>query len=217
MSAVTGRIPLETLVVLVALVGPSMVASPRQPTAAAAAAALLPPLARVVEAPLEGGGWLRAEGLRQTAAGVEVWGAGIDRQLGGARLAGPVSRRRLWLGSDAQGRDLVGRVARGARRAVLVALPACLLALLLASAVGLLRARSPGPVAHLVGLLTDGTLALPTLLVMLVFAAALAGRSWGLALAIAAVGWAGPSRLVYQRAEQWRVSEAACSTRAVGA
>ncbi|MDQ7087007.1 MAG: ABC transporter permease subunit [Acidobacteriota bacterium] len=36
-------------------------------------------------------------------------------------------------------------------------------------------------------------------------------------LAIAAVGWAGPSRLVHHRAERWRASERAWSARAAGA
>jgi peptide/nickel transport system permease protein len=179
----------------IALAGPWFAGSPDAPSIAPAAAQLLPPLSVVREVPLAGGGFARAPRLEATPEGVRV-AAGAEWRGFPERAAGPVAARRLLLGTDQQGRDLLARTLHGARRSLLLALLAATLALALGTAVGVGRATAPRAASLALGGLIDGALGLPRLLLLLALAGALAKVPLGVALALGLAGWMETARTV---------------------
>ncbi len=179
----------------IALAGPWLAGSPAAPAVAPAAAQLLPPLSIAMEIPLAAGGFARAPRLEATSDGVRVATAAGWRSFP-ERAAGPVVERRLLLGTDQQGRDLLARTLHGARRSLLLALLAAALALGLGTTVGLGRATAPRAASLALGGLIDGALGLPRLLLLLALAGALARVPLGIALALALGGWMETARAV---------------------
>jgi ABC-type dipeptide/oligopeptide/nickel transport system permease subunit len=107
------------------------------------------------------------------------------------------------LGTDLHGRDVLARVAAGARLSVSTGLVAAALGLLLGSGVGLLSALSGDRVDGLLMRAVDTLAALPTLVIAILLLAALGSGLPVLVLAIGLTEWFIPARVV--RAEARRI------------
>jgi len=199
-----------------ALVGPAIGPPPGPPSLAQGAAGLLAPGTRVSELPLEGGGIVRALEIRVRDGTLSVRGPRGWREVPGARPAGGVQVRRVWLGTDRQGRDVLGRTLAGARTSMFVALVATAVAAVVGTAIGLLRGLGGRPADAGAGLIANGALAIPRLLAVLALGTALRGSVWGVALTIGITSWMGLSRLVRDTTRGFLASTAAEGVRAIG-
>jgi peptide/nickel transport system permease protein len=203
--------------VALAVVGPFLSGTADAPDLAPAAAQLLPPGSFVEEAPLASGGFVRALEIRDDERGLRVRTASEWRAIPGARTSGPVRTVRLWLGTDHQGRSLYARTLHGARTSLLVALVATFVALGLGTGVGLAAALSRRAVAGPVRIATDGLLALPRLLLLLMLGVALRGSVVDIALAVGLASWMEVSRLIEAEARSLRGRPFVLAARAGGA
>ncbi len=211
-------LPLAALA-LAALAGPLVTGSAEAPAVGTAYAMLRPPGARLQEAPLAGGGFARAGRIEAREDGLWL-AAGVDdsegRLVRGLRVAGQVRTRRLWLGTDAQGRDLLARIVRGLRTAWIVAFVACAAALGCGTAVGLaagVGGRWTGAVARFA---SDALLALPRVLLLLAMGLLARGTVWGVGLAIGGVSWMELARITETAARHARATGFALAARAAG-
>ena len=146
---------------------------------------------------------MRAPDLVADEQGIRVLTPSGWRTFGAQRPAGPIRARRLWLGTDQQGRDVLARTLRGAQTSLLVAAVATAVALLLGSCIGLAAAlsrRARPPLA----VLTDGLLGLPRLLLLLMLGVALRELPVALGLAIGLTAWMEIARLVEGQARALR-------------
>jgi len=203
--------------VALALLGPFFAGTADAPDLAPAAAQLLPPGSFVEEAPLAGGGFVRALEIRDDERGLHVRSIGEWRAIPGTSTSGPVRTVRLWLGTDHQGRSLFARTLHGARTSLLAAAVATLVALGLGTGVGLAAALSRRAIAGPVRIATDGLLGLPRLLLLLMLGAALRGSVVGIALAVGLASWMEVSRLVEAEARSLRGRPFVLAARASGA
>jgi peptide/nickel transport system permease protein len=110
-------------------------------------------------------------------------------------------------GTDQLSRDVLSRVATGARVSLAVAAVAVALSMTLGALVGLVAGYMGGAVDALLMRLVDGAMAVPRLFVLLLLVAAWERMPLvALMLMIGATGWLGTSRLV--RAEVLRLKDA---------
>jgi peptide/nickel transport system permease protein len=110
-------------------------------------------------------------------------------------------------GTDQLSRDVLSRVATGARVSLAVAAVAVALSMTLGALVGLIAGYLGGAVDALLMRLVDGAMAVPRLFVLLLLVAAWERMPLvALMLMIGATGWLGTSRLV--RAEVLRLKDA---------
>lgn len=124
---------------------------------------------------------------------------GVVAQVDAASLVAPPKPVRFLLGTDQFGRDLGSRLLAGARISLMIGALATLLALGLGTAVGALAAQTGGVVDLVVMRLTEGLLAFPRLLLVLV-----ASALWRLDLAalivlLGTTSWMETARLVRAR------------------
>lgn len=140
-----------------------------------------------------------------------------------SRLLPPGAHR--WLGTDELGRDVLARLAHGARPSLLVALLATVTSVLIGMPMGALAGYSPGAAGVLLARLIDASLAVPALVLLLLLAAVFlpgpsgpAMPSWVfVGIAIGLVRWGVIAR--YMRAEVMRLARTplADAARAAGA
>lgn len=134
----------------------------------------------------------------------------------GAALSGPSAAH--WLGTDAFGRDVLARLAHGARISLAVAAVATLLALLIGVPLGAVAGSRIDLLARSINRVIDLALALPRVVVLLVLVAA-TGRlqPLPLALLLGATGWPAIARLA--RGEALRLAHApyVAASQALGA
>jgi peptide/nickel transport system permease protein len=123
----------------------------------------------------------------------------------------------MWLGTDLQGRDVLARLAIGARRSLAIAAGALVIALVLGLTVGLAAAFAPPGIAGVVALIVDAAISLPRLLVILILGVALRASWSGAALAIGCASWLELARLVEADARSLSHRPFAASARAAGA
>lgn len=102
----------------------------------------------------------------------------------------------FWLGTDAQGRDLLSAILYGLRTSLLVGLTATTLALLVGVGVGLTAAQFGGRVDAILMRVVDFILGFPSILVALVLLAAIGRGVDKVILAIVIVQWANYARLM---------------------
>jgi peptide/nickel transport system permease protein len=158
-----------------------------------------------------------------------------DRRDGLSQTGDPVGpSEKFVLGTDRLGRDELSRLLYGARTSLTVGLGANLLATAFGTIVGavaafagspVVRVRLPGrsrpldltiPVETVLMRVTDLALSFPALLLAIALAAVVGPSISLVILVIAAVLWAGTSRVVYGRVLVLRNSEFVDAARAVG-
>ena len=106
-------------------------------------------------------------------------------------------------GTDGAGKDLFSQVLVGARTTLFVSLASVAIAAVIGLGLGIVSAISPRLVGESVAHLIDVLIALPTLILALVFVAALGGSVWTVSLAIGLASGVVLARVV--RAEVSRV------------
>jgi peptide/nickel transport system permease protein len=102
----------------------------------------------------------------------------------------------FWLGSDAQGRDMLSAILFGLRTSLLVGVAATAAALSVGVAVGLAAAQFGGRIDALLMRVVDFILGFPSILVALVLLAAIGRGVDKVILAIVVVQWANYARLM---------------------
>ncbi|MGE8545984.1 ABC transporter permease [Alcaligenes sp. Marseille-Q7550] len=112
-----------------------------------------------------------------------------------------------WLGTDAQGRDMLSAILYGLRISLLVGLGAVVLSTLIGSLLGLLAAFRGGWVDTVVMRCVDFILGFPTILVALVLLAMLGRGIDKVIIALVVVQWAHYARIMRGRALQERRKE----------
>jgi len=108
-----------------------------------------------------------------------------------------------WFGTDGAGKDLFSQVLAGTRTTLLVSLATVALAAVIGLALGVLSTITPRLVGESVAHLIDVLIAMPTLILALVFVASLGGSVWTVSLALGVAFGAVLARVV--RAEISRV------------
>jgi peptide/nickel transport system permease protein len=209
-------IPAAAIAALATL-GPFFTGPAEAPSLAPSAAQLLPPGTRVEEVELAGGGLLRALDVEVAPEAVRIRSRDGWREIRGVETRGPVRSRKLWLGSDPQGRDLAARTVGGARASLTIGLLAAAIAVVVGTAVGLGTALSGSLVGSALSVVTDGALGLPRILLLLILGVVLRGSTAGVALAIGLASWMEVSRLVAGDARSIRALPYVSSGRASGA
>ena len=121
------------------------------------------------------------------------------------------------LGTDERGRDLVARLVHGCRRALEIAVGAVILASLLGLVVGLIAGVCGPKVDWCLSRMIESVMALPALVLLLLFSAYLPNDRPTMILIFASILWTQPARLV--RAEARRVAKEPflLAARAIGA
>jgi peptide/nickel transport system permease protein len=114
----------------------------------------------------------------------------------------PISWSHLF-GTDGSGKDLFSQVLVGARTTLVVSLSAVVIAAVIGLTLGVISSITPRVVGESVAHVIDVLIALPTLILALVFVAALGGSVWTVSLAIGLASGVVLARIV--RAEVSRV------------
>lgn len=114
---------------------------------------------------------------------------GIDpaRQVLADSLHAPGAEH--WLGTDVYGRSTLARLASAAQLSLGLALLAVVSAAVPGLALGVLAAWRGGPVERVLVMLADAVLAVPGLLLVLLFAALAPGQHWALYLGLSLSLW----------------------------
>lgn len=128
--------------------------------------------------------------------------------------------REHWFGFNKQGCDIYARVVYGARASVLVGVFSTLLAGGIAIVVGLLAGFYGGWADAVLARVTDIFLSIPLLLSAIVMAKALVSADlgiWPIVLALGALGWTGPARVVRSSVIAAKAQDYVQAARVVGA
>lgn len=113
-----------------------------------------------------------------------------------------------WFGTTGNGQDVFSQMLYGARVSLLVGLGAGAAATVVAVTIGLIAGYRPGLVDEVLGFLTNLTLVLPGLPLMIILAAYLPGRSvWTILLVVAFTSWAYGARVIRSQAKTLRTRE----------
>lgn len=123
-------------------------------------------------------------------------------------------------GTDSLGRDVFSRILAGSRASLGISLLAVLVSLLIALPLGTLAGYCGGRVDTIIQGLTDTTLILPRLALLLVLASAVKDqqwRLWGMIAVLALVGWAPLARMLRARVLALREAEFVKAAQALGA
>ncbi len=112
-----------------------------------------------------------------------------------ARGLGPFQSPQYLLGTDELGRDLLSRIALGARTSLLIAVPAVCISLLIGTTLGLLAGYFRGWVDSVVSFLVDVQLAIPIMLMLIALSFAVHPSVPSLIVGLGVWGWMGYSRV----------------------
>jgi peptide/nickel transport system permease protein len=180
----------------------------------------LPPLSRAYVLRLADGTERWANDVRPEADGdVAIRRGTTWSEIPRERLAGraPAKRPLFVLGTDAFGRDLLSRLAWGARTSLVAGLLAACVAIGLGGTIGLASGLSGGRVDALLMRLTDGALAIPRLFLLVLVAALFRPSVTTLVLVIGGTTWMVASRLVRGEALAIKERDFVAAARASGA
>jgi peptide/nickel transport system permease protein len=148
-------------------------------------------------------------------AGPWVWPFDAVTQMLPSRLEGPG-----WphlLGHDELGRDVLARLAGGARISLLVGLAVVSVSASVGTLAGAIAGYAGGWVDDLLGRLMDVLLAFPGILLAIAMVAVLGPSLSNVVLALASIGWVGYARLVRGQVLKVRELEFVQAARAIGA
>lgn len=214
----TGAWALAATLAGVAILGPVLGGGSATPSYAPSAAQLLPPGSAIEELSLEGGGLLRGRRIEVAPdSAVHILSESGWRTIGGVRAAEEPRRRRVWLGTDHQGRDLLALALQGARTSLTVAALAALVAVSVGTGVGLASVLGGPALCAGLHLLADAALGIPRLLLLLVLAVSFEGSTAGVAVAIGLASWMDTARLVEADARRIARGGFFAAARAAGA
>jgi len=121
------------------------------------------------------------------------------------------------LGTDLIGRDVLSRVAHGARTSLAVGVLAVSLYVLVGTLLGALAGYMGGWIDHLVMRLVDIVLSIPLLLMVIVFVSVVGPGLVSVITVIGLLGWPGTARLVRGQFLSLREEEFIMAARVVGA
>jgi peptide/nickel transport system permease protein len=121
-----------------------------------------------------------------------------------------------WLGTDTGSRDIWSRLIWGARNSLFVGVGAVAVATLIGVAVGALSGYYRGIVDSTLMRITDGFLAFPGIVLMLMLASVLGPSIVNVVLVIAFFGWMGVARLVRAEFLSLREQDWTLAARAIG-
>jgi len=121
------------------------------------------------------------------------------------------------LGTDANGRDVLTRLAYGGRVSLLIAGLASLTIVVVGGGVGAVAGYFGGPVDAVAMRLVDVLLSIPSLPLLILFASLYRPGPVGLAFILAAVGWTGVARLVRGEVLSLRERDFVDAARVLGA
>ena len=120
------------------------------------------------------------------------------------------------LGTDRSGRDVWARVVHGARTSLVVGLGAVALYVVIGTVLGGLAGMLVGWVDNLIMRATDTLMSIPTLLLVIVFVAAVGPSLGSVVTVIGLLGWPGAARLVRGQLLSLREAEFVTAARVVG-
>jgi peptide/nickel transport system permease protein len=113
-----------------------------------------------------------------------------------------------WFGTTGNGQDVFSQMVYGARVSLLVGLVAGFGATLVAVTVGLLAGYRPGVIDELLSFVTNLTLVIPALPLMIILAAYVRSRSvWTIIMVVAFTSWATGARVIRSQASTLRNRE----------
>jgi peptide/nickel transport system permease protein len=124
---------------------------------------------------------------------------------------------RFWLGTDTLGRDILVRIAYGARISLIVGLVATLMTVTIGAAVGLAAAYFGGLVDSTLARFMDWLLAIPFLLLAISLVTVIGPGLTVLIIVIGFLGWASVGRIVRGQVLSIREKEYIEAARALGA
>ncbi len=113
-----------------------------------------------------------------------------------------------WLGTTGNGQDVFSQLIFGSRVSLLVGLAAGALATAVAVTLGLIAGYRPGAVDEVIGFVTNLTLAIPGIPLMIILAAYLQNHSiWTIVLVVALTSWATGARVMRSQTATLRTRE----------
>ena len=131
------------------------------------------------------------------------------------RLAGPSWQH--WLGQDELGRDLLARLAIGARVSLFVGIAVVSVSAFVGTLVGALAGYLGGAVDLALGRIMDVLMAFPGILLAIALVAVLGPSLGNVVLALVTIGWVGYARLVRGQVLKVRELEYVQAARGIGA
>lgn len=124
--------------------------------------------------------------------------------------------REHWLGTDTGSRDVWSRLIWGARNSLLVGVGAVTVATLIGVAIGALSGYYRGTIDSALMRVTDGFLAFPAIVLMLMLASVLGPSIVNIVLVIALFGWMSVARLVRAEFLSLREQDWVVAARSIG-
>ncbi|MEJ2654774.1 MAG: ABC transporter permease [Acidihalobacter sp.] len=121
------------------------------------------------------------------------------------------------LGTDNLGRDMLARMMAGGQATLQVGLLGSLIAMCAGIVYGMFSAMSPGWLDKILMRLLDAVLAIPTLVLMIFFAAIMPLNTLSLVLLLGLVSWPGLARIVRNEALAYRERDYILAARQFGA
>lgn len=120
------------------------------------------------------------------------------------------------LGTDLAGRDIMSRLIYGAATSLVVGFGAVTVYVIIGTTVGLVAGWRGGRADQLLMRVTDAILAIPALLIIVAFVAAVGPSLTSVLIVIGLLGWPGIARLIRGQVLQLREAEFVTASRVIG-